>query len=494
MASFAQTFKRPTGDITTLLDLTDRDSQDNAYFPLKANTSWFTRNADRRFMPYVPVLQDFQYRGPAAFGQRFSFDVAAQTNGDLLLGAVLQLQLTSWLDLTTVLNLQSQKYQYQTPSEAWYYANAIGQIILQKVELEIDGTTIEMVDGDLATMFSVLYPDLNTQTGPGADHLGLASLQQILTWPQQRVFPTESGFIHCILPLFFQRSRMKEGLPLVAIKEGTVRIHITLRPFTEVLRQARGFRDSCDSTPINTTINMLNKTVPFTQVVPVQTQESEPMLQNVRLITWGSMLDGSVRTKMIREPFEIMHRHIQTFFFEEPLKYVIAKPNADDTIRIQLPLEANHPIEEILWFIRRKDVRNNNEWTNWSSVLNKEYNATFNPRQGMMTYGIVQANGITVVEAEEQFFRQLISRHHRGGIVSYNQFIYGYPFAKWPGDVHQPSGAINASRLQNLRLTLDVKPPRDANGVAVAWEVKVFCVDLNWLRFQNGIANRLFTD
>ena len=494
MTSTSQSFQRPPGDITTLLDLTDRDSQDNAYFPLKSTTSWFTRNPDRRFTPFVPVLQDFQYRGPAAFGQRFTFDIAAQTSGDLLLGAVLQLQLSSWLDPKTVLNLQSQKYEYQTPSEAWYYANAIGQILLQKVELEIDGSTIEMVDGDLATMFSLLYPDLNTQVGPGVDHLGIASLQQILNWPQYRVFPTESGYIHCLLPLFFQRTRMKEGLPLVACREGTVRIHVTLRPFIEVIRQQRGFRDSCDATPLNKTINILNKTLPFQQVIPIQTMEAEPMLQNVRLITWGAMLDGSVRSTMIRQPFEIMYRQIQTFFFEEPLKYVIAKPNQEDIIRIQLPLEANHPVEEVLWFVRRKDVNNNNEWTNWSSVLNREYNATFNPRDSMLLAARIQANGIDVVNAEEQFFRQLIARHHRGGIVAYNQFAYGYPFAKWPGDVHQPTGSINASRLQNLRLTLDVRPPRNPDGTAVAWEVKVFCVALNWLRFQNGIANRLFTD
>jgi hypothetical protein len=68
MSSTQDTFKRPGGDITTLLDLTNRDMQDNKYFPLGANTSWFARNSDRRFTPFVPLMQDFQYRGPAAFG------------------------------------------------------------------------------------------------------------------------------------------------------------------------------------------------------------------------------------------------------------------------------------------------------------------------------------------------------------------------------------------------------------------------------------------
>lgn len=491
MAS-ASGFKRPAGDITTLLDLTSRDAQDNTFFPLSAETSWWSRDAERRFMPFTPVLQDFQYRGPAAFGQRFSFDIASQTCGDILFGAGLQIQLSSWLDLTTVLRLQAQDYVYVDPQRAWYYANAIGQIMLQKVELEVDGKTIETVDGDLSSVFASLYPDLNTQFGPGADHLGVYSIQQILNWPQYRVFPTENGYLHCVLPLFFQRTRLKEVLPLIACREGTVRIHITLRPLSECVRQARGFRDSCDAVPINIPIDFYNVSLPARELVSVRTSESEPQLQNVRLMTWGAMLDGSVRSGMLRQPFEIMHRGVQTFYFEEPLKYVVAKNSTTDIIRVQLPLEANHPIEEIIWFIRRKDVSNNNEWTNYSSVLNKDYDPVFNPRESMLVAAKIQANGIDLVEAEGEYFRQQIARHHRGGIVAYNNFIYGYPIAMSPGDVHQPSGTINASRLQNLRLVLDVRPPQAALGAA--WEVKVFCIGLNWLRFQNGICNPMFTD
>lgn len=492
-SSSSQTFKRPGGDITTLLDLTNRDMQDNSFFPLTAKSSWFTRSPDRRFTPFVPVLQDFQYRGPGAFGQRFTFDIASQTSGDLLVGALLELELTSWLDPTTILNLQGERYQYVDPKNAWYYANAIGQSIIQQVELEVDGVTIEQTDGDFTTVFSSLYPELNTQFGVGADHMGIYSAEQIASWPQYRPYPTENGYLHCVLPLFFQRMRLKEGFPLLACREGTVKIHVTLRPFVEVIRQQRGFRSTCDATPLNTEIAFYNKTVPFKDIVTVKTFETEPQLQNIRLLTYGAMLDGNVRTSMLRQPFEIMHRVVQTFFFDEPLKYVLAKSTNEDTIRVQLPLEANHPIEEIIWFIRRKDVRNNNEWTNYSSVLNAQIDPIFNPRCSMLISAKIQANGIDLIEAEEQYFRQQIARHHRGGIVAYNNFIYGYPIARSPGEAHQPSGTINASRLQSLRLTLDVRPPQTEIGAA-SWEVKVFCVALNWLRFQNGICNKMFTD
>jgi hypothetical protein len=480
------TFNRPSGDITTLLDLTPRDLQDNNYFPLTSQTSWFTRDSTRRHQPFVPVLQDFQYRGPAAFGYRFSFDIASQTSGDLLLGAVLQIELGSWLDPTTVLLLQGELTRYSDPQKAWFYANAIGIILIQSVELEIDGVTIEKVDGDFSTVFTRLFSDFNTQFGVVADHLGFVSMDRLLQWNPQRVFPTENGYIHCLLPLFFQRTRLKEGLPLIACREGSVRIHVQLRPFSEVVRQARGFRDTCSDVPINREILLEKDEGFYHNPYTITTSASEPQLNNVRLLTWGALLDGSLRNSMLRQPFEVMHRDVQTFYFAEPLKYAASTTNPESVVRVQLPLEANHPLEEIIWFVRRTDVSLNNEWTNYSSVLEKEYDPIFNPRGPLLVSAKIQANGIDLVEGEESYFRNLISKHHKGGIAAYNSFIYGYPFARNPGE-HQPSGSINASRLQSLRLVLDVV----STGT---WEVKVFCIGLNWLRFENGMANHIFSD
>ena len=49
-------YKRPGGDITTLLDLADRDEEDNDIFPLHTNLTWFTRDPNRRTIPFVPVI------------------------------------------------------------------------------------------------------------------------------------------------------------------------------------------------------------------------------------------------------------------------------------------------------------------------------------------------------------------------------------------------------------------------------------------------------
>lgn len=472
-------YKRPGGDITTLLDLTNRDAQENHLFPLDTNITWFTRNQNRRNIPFVPSIQDFSFRGPASYGQRFTFDIGSLPCGDLMYGAAIQVNLNHWLDLTTLTNIAGLNYTYSNVDTAWFFANSLGSVLIEKAELEIDGVTIEEIDGDFIYLYSSLFTDLNCQFGSATDSLGAISIADLLSWNPKRNFPIEDGSLFCFLPFFFMRTKLKESLPMIAIKEGSARIHITFRPFKDVVRQRRGYRDSCDSVPLGETISFNQASVDVTRVIPD--------FKQVKLVTYGAYLDGIDRTKMLREPFEHLFREVQTFTFDEPLKYLVSK-NSTDSVNIQLPLEANHPLEEILWFVRQKDVSLNNEWTNYSAVLEKDYDPTFNPLKPLMKSAKLQANGITLCDASEDYYRSLISSHHKGGIVSYNKYIYGYPFARTPGE-HQPSGSLNASRLNSLRLVLEVEAPKGCQ-----WEVKVFCIGMNWLRFENGVCNKLFED
>ena len=388
------------------------------------------------------------------------------------------------MDLTTQLNISSRNFTYDSPESTFFFANSIGSVLIEKAELEVNGNTIETIDGDFIHIFSSLYPDVNSQYGMANDSLGLVSISDLLNWKTYRNYPIEDGIIFCLLPFFYMRTRLREGLPMISIKEGSIRIHITFKSFDKVIRQLRGYRDTCSSVPLNQIVSFNGGTILKTVSSIV------PDFQYVKLITYGAYLDGQERDKMLRNPFEHMMREVQTFYFDEPLKYTLSK-TSNDTITIQLPLEANHPLEEIIWFVRRKEVSNNNEWTNYSGVLEREYDPIYNPLRPMMKKAILQANGINICDASEQYYRQLISSHHKGGITSFNKYIYGYTFANHPGE-HQPSGSLNASRLQSLRLTLEVQPPSSIYDTG--WEVKVFCIGFNWIRFENGICNKLFTD
>jgi hypothetical protein len=158
---------------------------------------------------------------------------------------------------------------------------------------------------------------------------------------------------------------------------------------------------------------------------------------------------------------------------------------------VQLPLEANQPVEEIVWFLRRKAaITVNNDWVNYSAVLEKDYDPVFSPLEPLLIAGRLQGNGMDIVSQDEAWFRSHISRTHKGGKTAYDSFIYGYSFAQKPGE-HDPTGSINASRLSTLRLTLDVKPP---NSTDSEWEVHVFVFAFQWLRFGNGLCNKVFID
>ena len=105
---------------------------------------------------------------------------------------------------------------------------------------------------------------------------------------------------------------------------------------------------------------------------------------------------------------------------------------------IQLPLEANGPVEEILWVVRRKGANLQNEWVNYSGTLAAEQNPIYNPCKGLVLYSKIQGNGIDIVEASAEYFRAHIAEKHQGGITAYSDYIYGYSFARFPGEHHQP--------------------------------------------------------
>ena len=50
---------------------------------------------------------------------------------------------------------------------------------------------------------------------------------------------------------------------------------------------------------------------------------------------------------------------------------------------------------------------------------------------------------------------------------------------------------MNASRSSDVRLRVEVRPPGGTEDLE--FEVCVFALSLNWVRFENGIANRVFS-
>lgn len=495
---------RPRGDITTVLDLTNRDPQDNTYFPLDTDESFFHRE-NKTVYPSSLSVQEFTQRGPADWGQKMSFEIGALPAGDLLQAVILQFKLGSWYNGSIIQKLQNGEIQTDPQSdEYWTYMNSLGTAIIDHAEFIVNDQTIETISGEFIRAFFNIYGDINNLIGISADAVGNTPIQNLNTTTvfqtqlnPNRPYPTEDGTYFCILPFFFLRTRLAEVFPLLSCNEGNVRIDIKLRPFDQVVRRYVGYRPNCDATPLNATVTFKNLLDPR-DPVSTQTSECSPQFRDFRIVTCSALITGSLRENYLYRPFEQMVKLVQTFSFEEPLKYLVSKPN-QDTVEIQLPLELNHPVTEIFWAFRRKAVLINNEWANFTPAIGYQTNPTkFFPQ--WLDSATIRLNGSEVISANGNWFREHIGSVHRGGLITYNSYMYGYSFAKYPDD-HQPSGTANMSKTSSVTLNLKVNVPIAADVPAVfdpitvgGWEVFVFAIHYNWLRFENGICNRMFTD
>jgi len=497
---------RPRGDITTVIDLASRDAQDDYFFPLDTDNSWFHREPSTTY-PMTMANQEFTHKGAAEWGGRLTFELDSLTAGDLLQAVVLQIRLGSWYNPDTILKLSTQDYVADVSgSNYWTYINSLGTSIVDYAEFEVGDQTLERLDGEFVKLYSSLLPDANMLFGLTADATGITSFANVANsagpLSPQRPWPTQNGVYFCLLPFFFLRTRFKEVFPLLSCKEGSVRVHVQLRPFQDCVRSVSGTRTSCTETPLGSSVTFgLNPTpqTPPTSVT-VNTMTTIPPFQDFRVITYCALVNGSVRDAYIHKPFEQLTKFVTRFYFDEPYKFLASKTNADtDTVDISLPLELNHPCQEIIWVFRRKGVAINNEWWNFSPIVETQVtpDAVYQP---WLTYATLRINGLVVDQAEGEWWRRGIASVHKGGWNAWASHVYGYSFAMYP-DSHQPSGTANMSRSSSVRLDLKVRvpvavsvPPGFAPEVSQGWEVFVYAVHLNWLRFQNGLCQKLYED
>lgn len=488
--------KQPRGAATTLIDLVTRDDQDTFFFPTNAKVTRFTRDEGVRTVPLSTVFREFTFKGPAEFGQTFLFDLNNTMCGDLLQALYIQVRLGDWLTALERERLQCGLYSFQDTKKAWTYVNSLGTALLNEATLEVDDQVLERITGDTCKVVSTLFPDLNTQVGL-SDTLGSCSIPDVKSWTGTEILPTDDAWITIPLCFSFLRERLTATFPLTACRDGTVRVRVSLKRFDQVVRSVSG-KKACEETPLDKDVLLYDIRFPNRGKIDLKTRtiSTPPKMRSIQLLTHGIFVDGPYREMLLRQAFERPFREIQQFDFTEPLKYVINKTGTD-SITVQLPLEANQPIEEIVWFLRRKSaITQNNDWVNYSATLESEYDPVYSPLEPLLISGKLQGNGMDIVKQDEKWFRSHISRAHKGGKVAYDSFIYGYSFADHPAE-HNPTGSMNASRLNSLRLTLEVRPPTLSTtdtSVDTEWEVHVFVFAFQWLRFENGICNKLFID
>jgi hypothetical protein len=234
-----------------------------------------------------------------------------------------------------------------------------------------------------------------------------------------------------------------------------------------------------------------------------------PAFEEFTVLAGVVQMEDPLRAAYLKQPLEMMYEVVTHSVFDLP-KPLEAYRGAGALVNMNLPLkDLNGPIRELCWFIRRKKVWQNNEWTNYGTLMeevlvNTVDTTAVDPAARLTVYQVPLLrsarlwvdNAVWRDEAEE-WWRAEYGLAHRGGVRLTSGMVYGFVLgdaAGWSAENLQPAGTINASRA-DLRLELAIQPPPfDEDPTTAGWEVHVFGIGLNWLRFNSGMAVPLFKD
>jgi len=488
--------------VKRLVDLVDRGPQDDYFFPSVTQDTIFHREWPK-YANAVPDIVELSYYGNAAWGSRIVVPIPRVGSGDLIQWICLRIQPKSWVPNDIEARLKDGSWDYRDKDRAWMWAASLGSIAIQTVEFMIGDTLIETWPGEWMDIWSRLWLDGGRSTVWDADmyaQLASSVIRDTERPAWTTLQPTQDGYIYCYLPLALLK-RSATAFPILALGGQDMRLHIVLRPFHEVVRRRTVAKISPGEVPLGEETIFLDKTgsTPIPYIYPMLSEV--PAFGDATILAGVVHLDEPLRSSVMRNPQELLYEPITYIKYDIADKLANVSPGTPVDMQLFLR-ELNGPIRELCWMIRRKDVWQFNEWTNYGLRNEQERMEIYGGNQApLMTTARLSVGNAIWYDEPEQWWRTEYAVAHRGGIRAAGGMLYGFVFgggAGWNAEDFQPAATVNASRT-TLRLDLTIQAPSLTTSACAGqstpgWEVHVFATGLNWLRCVNGYMAPLFSD
>jgi len=487
-----------------LVDLVDRGVLDDEFSPTTTDETVF-----RRVWPHyhntVSETTELTFQGNAAWGQRITV-LLTQSNvqADMLQWLCVRFKPLTWLPGDIYSKLFSGTWGYYDPARSWMWANSLGSIAIRQVDFLVGDTTIETIPGEFLDIWSRKWMDGGRAGIWDQDiyaHLSESQIRNTSNAPWTTLQPTEDGYVYSWLPLAFLK-RPGSPFPVIACGSQEIRVNITFRPFTEVIRMRATSRASPTDSPLGQTLAFADLTsnppIPHDVIMPT----AVPRFEDATVFAGIAHIEDPLRGRYIRDPFEMLYEPVKYMTFDIPDSVA----SSSSSVLMQLRCtDFGGPIREICWFIRRKGVWGYNEWTNYGALLEDDLADSYvsagtgidSYQEPLMTNAIVMVDNAVFSNEAEDRYRIDYGLAHRGGARVGKGMVYGYVFGGGEPEALQPGGTINASR-STIRLDLTIQPPT-GHVITTAeqvpgWVVHVFGIGLNWMRFVNGRVGPLFSN
>lgn len=439
-----------------LLQLVAQGKQD-VFLTGNPQITWF-KLVYRRYTNFAIESQCMYFDGNPDFGKRVTCLVPRR--GDLLGPIILEVVLPQ---ITL------------TDGTLAAYVNSTGHTLIEEISLEIGEQEIDKQTGEWMEIWSQLttppgiQEGLNNMIGKVAGFIP----PPVAYAGSPCATTTPNGAVKLYIPLQFWFTK-NPGLflPLLAMQYHPIRINLKIRSLQDMFYNSN----------------------PELQCGSVQVNNAQ--ILDMRL--WGDYiyLDTEERRRFVANTHEYLIEQIQ---------YTPRIAISADTTLASVRLEFNHPLRELVWFIQRDVMQTTHEWYNFSSTSNTEVGRI----QDILQSATIQVDGYDRFDTRDAGYFRLVQPFQYHTNVPARAFFYSYSFALRPEEM-QPSGSLNASRIDNMILQMNLCPDykgpttiiNPTNGVVTTnpeyvpprgiAHTRVYAKNHNVLRVVNGFAGLLF--
>lgn len=405
-----------------ILELVAKGIQDEDLIDINNSTPLFNYNINKK-NKYTKGDTMFYPLGNKNWGNTIRFNI--EKKGDLLYGLYLKIMLPK-LSINNLIKPSdglNDDFDETNASSKYrvMYTDYVGNVIIEKVSLYINGLLIDELYGDYMQVYSDLYiSDWNRKAMLGLD--------DILNKPNLKI---DSESIYVPLKFWFCTDLTKP-LPVIALQDSDIYIDVTLRNFHDCISVLEIINDKLYHSDIKHNI------------VPIE---------EISLLGCFYYVDLEERTKLASNEYEILITQTQM-------------RSQEMTTNITLDIDFNNVVKDIFFFIQPLKHIKYGEFFNWSSKMNyipvdllkDNINDNdiklweYEPSRHLLVKARMLFNGIERIEWRDYKYFHFM-QNHENYQKSLDSYIYMYSFNINPIHNNNYSGC-NFSRISNSQLQI----------------------------------------
>jgi hypothetical protein len=439
----------------SIMELVAKGQQDEDLIDINNKSSLFEYDIQKK-NKYTKGDTMFYSQGSLNWGNTIRFDIEKQ--GDLLHGLYVKIKLPK-LSINNLENIPAQDELDFNSNYRVMYTDYVGNVIVEKASLYINGLLIDELYGDYMQVYTDLYiSDWNRKAMLGLD--------DVLNNPNLAI---ESEIIYVPLRFTFCTDQ-KKPLPVIALQNSEIYIDIKLRDFHDCI----------------SVLEIVNN-----EYVHSDVRHKTVQLEEIGLLGCFYYVDLEERKKLATSEYEILVTQTQVRTQEL---------NSQSTLEIDF----NHVVKDMIFFIQPKKHIKYGEYFNMSAKMKYLPNELRNisqtklwelqPQKHLLNKARMMFNGIERIEWRDYKYYYFLQNHenYKNTLESY---VYVYSFNIGPTKDSNYSGC-NFSRLSNAQLQIVSQPNNfvaDTNPIIRypvydSYILKCYATNYNVLIIKNGVC------